>query len=75
MNLSEQYVREALNEMERTTSRPMQIHRQHWLMEHDATQRAHARSLAVWLGDRLVAAGERLRSTARTEDWRLEVGD
>ena len=62
MNYNEMYVREELRRL--AVERPDKAarHRHRWLAEREAQRSARRRALIGWLGDRLVAAGERLRS-------------
>jgi hypothetical protein len=62
MNYNEMYIREELRRL--AVERPDRAarHRRRWLAEREAQRSARRRALIGWLGDRLVAAGERLRS-------------
>lgn len=62
MNLVECYVNEELRRMERVKVADATAHRMAWVEQRQAANVARRHAAAGWLGDRLVAAGERLRA-------------
>lgn len=64
MQMNDLYVREEMLRLERDSPPKSEALRRRWRAELAAERRAQRRALIGWLGDRLVAAGERLRSWA-----------
>jgi hypothetical protein len=62
MNYNEMYIREELRRLEVERPNKAARHYQRWLADRDAERKARRRALIGWLGDRMVATGERLRS-------------
>lgn len=62
MNYNEMYIREELRRLAAERPNKAARHYESWLADRAAERSARRRALIGWLGDCMVAAGERLRS-------------
>ncbi len=62
LNLVDCYVTEELRRIERARTAEAAVHRAAWEQQREVANVARRHAAAGWLGDRLVAVGERLRA-------------